>query len=110
VVVDAEVEVELVLAVGKVNERMLLAGSAVSESGVTIVEDAAAAQSAADTVTVDTRVTATTLSVSMATVGIFMGEENVVVVVIGMELEVTIDDVVDVVTELESDEGVDDKI
>jgi hypothetical protein len=46
----------------------------------------------------------------MATVGIFVGEENVVVVVIGMELEVTIDDVVNVVTELESDEGVDDKI
>jgi hypothetical protein len=74
-------------------------------------------------VTVDTRVTATTLSVPMATVGItipFVGEENVVVlvvlaafdVVIGMELEVTIDDVVDVVMEVESDEDVtvEDKI
>ena len=55
----------------------------------------------------------------MATVA-FVGEENVVVVVVlaaafdvvvGMELEVTINDVVDdVVMELESDEDADDKI
>jgi hypothetical protein len=79
------VEVE---SVGKVNGTVLLAGLAVPESGVTIP---------------------------------FVGEENVVVavvlvvleVVIGMELEATIDldDVVDVVTpEVESDEDVEDKI
>jgi hypothetical protein len=70
-------------------------------------------------VTVDTRVMGITLSVPMATVA-FVGEENVVVVVVlaaafdvvvGMELEVTINDVVDdVVMELESDEDADDKI
>jgi hypothetical protein len=72
-------------------------------------------------VTVDTRVMGITLSVPMATVA-FVGEENIVVVVVlaaafdvvpvvGMELEVTINDVVDdVVMELESDEDADDKI
>ena len=78
--------------------------------------------------TVDTRATAATtfkLSVSMATVGIvisFVGEDNAVVVVVlaaldmvkvGMELEVTNDDVVDVVSmelELDDSEDIDDKI
>ena len=81
----------------------------------------AAAQSVADTVTMDTRVMRTTLSVPMVTV--VVGEGNIVVavlvvlavldVVIGMELEVTIDDVVDSVlvmaVELNED-GVGDKI
>jgi hypothetical protein len=84
-------------SVGKVNGTVVLAELA--------VEDAVAAQSesVADTVAVDTRVTAIMLSVSMATVGItipFVGEENVVPVVVvvlvaafdvvvGMELKAT---------------------
>jgi hypothetical protein len=54
VVVDTKVEAE---SVGKVNGTVVLAGLSVSESGVTLkeaVEDAAASQSVADPVTVDT--------------------------------------------------------
>ena len=68
-------------------------------------------------VTVDTTVTVTMLFAPIATVGVtipFVGEEDIVVavvlaaldVVIGMELE----EGDDVVTEVESDEDVEDKI
>jgi len=97
---------------------MVLAAS-VPTRAVAVVLAPAAAQSVADTVTVDTTVTVTILSVPMTTVGVtipFVEEEVTVAavaaldVLIGTELGGADDGVRDVVTGVETDEGVEDKI
>jgi len=114
----AEVKVEPVGKDGEndvpIEATMVLAAS-VPTGEVAVVWVPGAAQSVAETVTVDTRVTVTILSVPMTTVGVtipFVEEEVAVASVtvldapIGMELG--IDD--EVAVGVEADDGVEDKI
>jgi len=123
---DAEVRVEPV-GTGEPNAvptegTMVLAASVADLAAEEAVAVPAAAQSVADTVTVDTTVTVTILFVPTTTVGItipFVLEDVVAAVapldvITGMELERTDDGVRvttgDVVTGVEADEDVKDKI